>query len=51
MYSYRPEFELRRVKSMFATGPAVNSPPSLLPTMHFHAKRTELAVQVKVWPL
>lgn len=51
MYSHRPEFELRRVKSMFATGPAVNSPPSLLPTMHFHAKRTELAVQVKVWPL
>lgn len=49
MCSYRPEFELRRVKFMFATGPAVNKPPSLLPTMHSHAKRTELAVQVKVW--
>lgn len=31
MCSYRPEFELRRVKFMFATGPAVNKPPPFFP--------------------
>lgn len=45
--SCRPEFELRRVKFMFATGPAVNKHP---PSSHnaFPCdvwKRTELAVQ------
>lgn len=31
MCSYRPEFELRRVKFMFATGPAVKQPPPFFP--------------------